>query len=823
MTLDITFALVTGVVAGIIGMVLLDRFRGSKYYKNKQFASMLKLYSSNVTQQISEKDPKFFSYFSLDPTMEFEYYIHQKGMKLSFERGNDTISTPLETNLEEYLLSVLENDDQSFYCVVGEFGTGKSSLLLYLFHEYIRKNHNKFPVLVTMKLFDKNGGGVDIIKEVYQFIKYEYNLEKLDYNLFRQHFYDGDIVVFLDGLDEYMVGKNRMPTELVTLRNNLGKKSKVIITSRPSAFRSTASFEGFFASFPNIQSFGIDSRIDIIEICFLETEQITNTLRLHDVPDKDIEFILSHNRILELCKQHVLLKMVVETLPSLNSNSKISDVYEKYIERCFSRNELIYSKQIYLVLGKIALWIIESDNDEITYDQIGIIKALNTNDIEIHFSQLVFITQTTGDSFRFIHRSFMEYFVARILCDAIRQNDFSSFSIFRNVIYNEEISHFTRELLKETDIPALLKLLENAEPWIRFAGAHYLSRINATNTKEIIMSLIDREDNFIIKRELYIAAAFLGEVGKFHEFVDYLKQYPDKQKENDRLIFDYFNSRVGAVTGCAERISGVKPYPTREMIIDFLGRYGDIEHISSIRQFIADKVESVIVAAENSIALIKSRFPKPRLVRYIILDMDGVIVNSIDDHISAWEKSVISFGFNFGETEAYKIRATEGKKSIEIVRELIQSHEISDGLANDIIKNKQELMNAIEVKLIDGVKEFIYLAKGKDIKIAVVTGSSNSWASYVLRTTRIDSLVDVTVTADDVKSGKPSPEPYKQALSKLGANSIHAIAVENSPYGIDSAQNANIYCIALTSTLEKKDLFFANEVIDDLLQMKKFL
>ena len=62
--------------------------------------------------------------------MELDYYIYQNGIKLHFERGNNTVATPLDTSLEEYLLEILKEDEQLFYCIVGEFGTGKSSLML---------------------------------------------------------------------------------------------------------------------------------------------------------------------------------------------------------------------------------------------------------------------------------------------------------------------------------------------------------------------------------------------------------------------------------------------------------------------------------------------------------------------------------------------------------------------------------------------------------------------------------------------------------------------------------------------------------------------
>ncbi len=65
------------------------------------------------------------------------------------------------------------------------------------------------------------------------------------------------------------------------------------------------------------------------------------------------------------------------------------------------------------------------------------------------------------------------------------------------------------------------------------------------------------------------------------------------------------------------------------------------------------------------------------------------------------------------------------------------------------------------------------------------------------------NLFDAVVTGDDVINGKPNPELYLKASRKLNVSSDKCIVVENAPLGIDATLSAGMFCIAVSTTLEK--------------------
>ena len=70
---------------------------------------------------------------------------------------------------------------------------------------------------------------------------------------------------------------------------------------------------------------------------------------------------------------------------------------------------------------------------------------------------------------------------------------------------------------------------------------------------------------------------------------------------------------------------------------------------------------------------------------------------------------------------------------------------------------------------------------------------------------------------------KPNAEPYLTAAKKLLVRPSDCLAVENAPLGIKSVKRAGMYCAAISSTLDRKYLKKADNIIDKLVNIKKIL
>jgi sugar-phosphatase len=77
-------------------------------------------------------------------------------------------------------------------------------------------------------------------------------------------------------------------------------------------------------------------------------------------------------------------------------------------------------------------------------------------------------------------------------------------------------------------------------------------------------------------------------------------------------------------------------------------------------------------------------------------------------------------------------------------------------------------------------------------------------------------IPDTLITADDVREGKPHPEPYLKGAERLGVEPPECLVIEDAPAGIRAARAAGMKAIGLTSTYEALELAEADAIVSTL-------
>jgi HAD superfamily hydrolase (TIGR01509 family) len=97
---------------------------------------------------------------------------------------------------------------------------------------------------------------------------------------------------------------------------------------------------------------------------------------------------------------------------------------------------------------------------------------------------------------------------------------------------------------------------------------------------------------------------------------------------------------------------------------------------------------------------------------------------------------------------------------------------------------------------LDFVRESVAQAR-----VAVVTRARRSEAEALLGLARVDDIISIVVTLDDVVDGKPAPEPYRTAIARLArqrrVDERSVLAVEDTSSGIRGARGAGLRCVAV--------------------------
>lgn len=90
-----------------------------------------------------------------------------------------------------------------------------------------------------------------------------------------------------------------------------------------------------------------------------------------------------------------------------------------------------------------------------------------------------------------------------------------------------------------------------------------------------------------------------------------------------------------------------------------------------------------------------------------------------------------------------------------------------------------------------GAAALLAAVRAAGLATALVTATERELVELALDTLGRDNF-DVVVTGDDVRVGKPDPEPYRRALDLLGVDAASAMALEDSPTGVAAAVAAGL-------------------------------
>jgi len=188
----------------------------------------------------------------------------------------------------------------------------------------------------------------------------------------------------------------------------------------------------------------------------------------------------------------------------------------------------------------------------------------------------------------------------------------------------------------------------------------------------------------------------------------------------------------------------------------------------------------------------------------IMFDMDGVLIDAMPYHAEAFQ---IAFKEHANyEIDKKEVFLLEGMPGPELVKEIFKRHKIDchvdDNLAKKISDRKGQIFKVIQkAKALDGVKELIDSLKCDNCVKAVVSGASKLEVESLLdKEFGLDNF-NVVITGQDLKDGKPDPEPFQTALERLSLKPSEAIIVENSPLGVESAIRAGIrFLVTLNNT-----------------------
>lgn len=202
------------------------------------------------------------------------------------------------------------------------------------------------------------------------------------------------------------------------------------------------------------------------------------------------------------------------------------------------------------------------------------------------------------------------------------------------------------------------------------------------------------------------------------------------------------------------------------------------------------------------------------MIKGILFDLDGVIVDTAVYHYKAWRRLANELGFDFDEEFNETLKGISRMDSLDKILEkgnIVLNQSDKDKYAqlkNDWYLAYISVMDPSNILV--GVTDFIEQAKEKNIKIGLGSASKN--APIILRNIGLFDEFDIIVDGNNVTKSKPDPEVFLKGAKLLNLKPKECIVVEDAFSGIEAAHSAGMKAIGIGSkeALPNADLLATN-------------
>lgn len=173
----------------------------------------------------------------------------------------------------------------------------------------------------------------------------------------------------------------------------------------------------------------------------------------------------------------------------------------------------------------------------------------------------------------------------------------------------------------------------------------------------------------------------------------------------------------------------------------------------------------------------------------VLWDMDGTLVDTEPYWLAAEVELSAAHGGTWDDALAVDLVGGALSVTAALLRERAGVKGTIEEIMTDLVDRVIAKVHAGGVPWRPGALNLLADLRAAQIPCAVVTMSIRRLSDVVLTSLPADTFATI-VTGDQVRHGKPHPEPYLLAASRLGVQPGHCIAIEDSLPGLASAEAA---------------------------------
>ncbi|MGB7217463.1 MAG: HAD family phosphatase [Vicinamibacterales bacterium] len=202
------------------------------------------------------------------------------------------------------------------------------------------------------------------------------------------------------------------------------------------------------------------------------------------------------------------------------------------------------------------------------------------------------------------------------------------------------------------------------------------------------------------------------------------------------------------------------------------------------------------------------------MLRAIVFDFDGVIANSEPLHYQAYRDVLAEAGVSFSEREYYARYL--GFDDVGMFRTLMADRGLTcpSGRVTELVTRKAARLEQLErdVSILFPGADVAIRSAAATVPLAIASGALGAEIRRTLDREHLAGFFSVIVAAEDTPVSKPAPDPYLRALALLAETAgrpmtaAECVAIEDSPWGLQSARAAGFHTVAVAQTYDAATL-----------------
>ncbi len=199
----------------------------------------------------------------------------------------------------------------------------------------------------------------------------------------------------------------------------------------------------------------------------------------------------------------------------------------------------------------------------------------------------------------------------------------------------------------------------------------------------------------------------------------------------------------------------------------------------------------------------------------IIWDLDGVIIDSSEQHRRSWQKLAAETGVSFTDEDFWRTFGRNNATIIPMFWGSQLSPEQIAALADRKEAYYRELLKE-HLHALPGALELMQAARAAGLKQSLASSTPMENIAVISAGLGLPRWLDAIVSGDRLPRGKPAPDIFLLAAERLGVAPARCLVIEDAPAGVEAAKAAGMRCLAVTNSHPAASLAAADRVVKSL-------